>query len=87
MVGDQLGLYRALADGPQTADELAAATGCQLRPVRESLGAQVVSGYCEHDPIPPSAGPSRRELVGLGTEGSPTTLTGDRFAAPAPPAA
>jgi len=50
VLGDRLGLYRALADGgPQTADELAAATGCQPRLVREWLNAQVASGYCEHD--------------------------------------
>ncbi|MDP8971059.1 MAG: class I SAM-dependent methyltransferase [Actinomycetota bacterium] len=50
VVGDRLGLYRALADGgPQTADELAAATGCHPRLVREWLGAQVASAYCEHD--------------------------------------
>ena len=49
VIGDQLGLYRALADGgPQTADELAAATGCQPRLVREWLNAQVASAYCEH---------------------------------------
>ena len=50
VVGDQLGLYRALAvGGPQTADELAAATRCQPRLVREWLNAQVASAYCEHD--------------------------------------
>jgi len=49
VVGDRLGLYRALAvGGPQTADQLAAATGCHPRLVREWLNAQVVSGYCEH---------------------------------------
>ena len=49
VIGDQLGLYRALADGgPQTADEVAAATGCQPRLVREWLNAQVASAYCEH---------------------------------------
>lgn len=49
VVGDQLGLYRALHEGgAQTADELAAATGCQSRLIREWLGAQVASGYCEH---------------------------------------
>jgi SAM-dependent methyltransferase len=49
VVGDRLGLYRTLHDGgAQTAEELAAATGCQPRLVREWLGAQVASGYCEH---------------------------------------
>jgi SAM-dependent methyltransferase len=50
VVGDQLGLYRALHEGgAQTAEELAGGTGCQPRLVREWLGAQVASGYCEHD--------------------------------------
>jgi SAM-dependent methyltransferase len=50
VIGDQLGLYRALADGgPQTADELAAATRCHPRLVKEWLNAQVASAYCEHD--------------------------------------
>ncbi|MEX2620917.1 MAG: class I SAM-dependent methyltransferase [Egibacteraceae bacterium] len=50
VVGDQLGLYRALADGgSQTASELAGATGCHPRLVREWLNAQVASAYCEHD--------------------------------------
>ena len=50
VVGDQLGLYRALAEGgPQTADDLAAATGCQPRLLREWLNAQVASAYCEYD--------------------------------------
>jgi SAM-dependent methyltransferase len=50
VIGDQLGLYRALAEGgPQTSDELAKATGCQPRLVREWLNAQVASAYCEYD--------------------------------------
>jgi SAM-dependent methyltransferase len=50
VLGDQLGLYRALADGgPQTSDEVAAATGCNPRLVREWLNAQVASAYCAHE--------------------------------------
>jgi hypothetical protein len=50
VLGDQLGLYRALAEaGPQSADELAVATGCHPRLVREWLNAQVASAYCEHE--------------------------------------
>lgn len=52
VLGDQLGLYRTLAEGgPQTADELAAATGCDPRLVEEWLNAQVAGAYCEHDPV------------------------------------
>ena len=48
IVGEELGLYRAMADGrPVTADELAARTECQPRLVLEWLNAQVASGYVE----------------------------------------
>lgn len=48
VVGDQLGLYTALAERARTADDLAAATGCHPRLVREWLNAQAASAYCEH---------------------------------------
>ena len=49
ILGEELGLYRAMADGqPVTADELAAKTGCNARLVREWLSAQAASGYMEH---------------------------------------
>jgi len=48
IVGEELGLYRALADGrPVTADDLASATGCHPRLVLEWLNAQAASGYVE----------------------------------------
>jgi SAM-dependent methyltransferase len=43
-LGVKLGLYRAL-DAPMTADELAAATGCAPRYVREWLTGQALSGF------------------------------------------
>jgi 2-polyprenyl-3-methyl-5-hydroxy-6-metoxy-1,4-benzoquinol methylase len=50
LLGDKLGLYRALAGaGPSTPAELAAAAGCDARYVEEWLKAQAVAGYCEHD--------------------------------------
>jgi SAM-dependent methyltransferase len=50
VLGDQLGLYRALDDGgPQRVDELAVASGCEPRLLREWLNAQVASAYCEYD--------------------------------------
>jgi len=48
-IGDALGLYKALKEtGPTTADELADATGCGRRYVREWLSAQTASGYIQH---------------------------------------
>src|SRR5215831_7794273 len=45
-VGDQLGLYRALADGgPATQDELAARTGTAARYVGEWLSQQAAAGF------------------------------------------
>src|SRR6476646_10287102 len=49
VVGDRLGLYRALAEaGPSDAATLAAAVGCDTRLVQEWLAAQFVSGYCRY---------------------------------------
>jgi hypothetical protein len=52
IVGDRLGLYRALLDGgPQTAAELALArhTGTNERNVRGWLAGQAASGYVDVD--------------------------------------
>ncbi len=49
-IGDALGLYRTLAEiGPATADDLARATDCAPRYIREWLSAQAASGYVTHD--------------------------------------
>jgi 2-polyprenyl-3-methyl-5-hydroxy-6-metoxy-1,4-benzoquinol methylase len=48
-VGDQLGLYRALAGGgPATPDELAARTGTAARYVREWLSQQAAAGFVSY---------------------------------------
>jgi SAM-dependent methyltransferase len=49
LIGDRLGLYRALAkNGPLTPAELAAATETNERYVREWLNAQAASGYIDY---------------------------------------
>jgi len=51
VMGDKLGLYRALADGgPLAPEELAARTGTAERYVREWLNAQAAGGYVEYEP-------------------------------------
>lgn len=50
LVGDRLGLYRELANGALTPDELAERTGTDERYVREWLGNQGAGGYVEFDP-------------------------------------
>jgi ubiquinone/menaquinone biosynthesis C-methylase UbiE len=49
VLGDQLGLYAALAAGPQTPDVLAASTGTAARYVEEWLRGQAAGGYVEYD--------------------------------------
>ncbi len=50
VLGDRLGLYRALADGePVDAATLAERTGTGERVVREWLNAQAAGGYVEYD--------------------------------------
>ena len=49
IVGEELGLYRAMADSqPVTPQALAEKTTCNPRLVREWLSAHVASGYMEH---------------------------------------
>lgn len=50
VIGDRLGLYRAMAGaGPITSEQLAAKTGTSERYVREWLGAQAATGYVSYD--------------------------------------
>lgn len=49
LIGDQLGLYKALARGAMNAAELAAATDTSERYVREWLGNQAAGGYVDYD--------------------------------------
>ena len=50
LLGDRLGLYRALAkEGPMDPAALATATGTAERYVREWLSAQAAAGYVEYD--------------------------------------
>lgn len=48
-MGDELGLYRALAAGPLTPAELAARTGTNERYLREWLANQAAGGYVDYD--------------------------------------
>ncbi|MBV9453992.1 MAG: methyltransferase domain-containing protein [Rubrobacter sp.] len=51
LIGDKLGLYKAMADGkPISARELAERTGTDERYMQEWLSAQAASGYVEYDP-------------------------------------
>ena len=50
VIGHNLGLYRALAAAPATADELAAQTRTNPRYVAEWLRGQAAGGYVQYEP-------------------------------------
>jgi len=50
VLGDKLGLYKAMGGGAVTPEELAAKTGTTERYVREWLAAQAAAGYVTYDP-------------------------------------
>ena len=50
VVGHRLGLYRALATGPASAEELAERTQTSPRYITEWLRGQAAGGYVEYDP-------------------------------------
>jgi SAM-dependent methyltransferase len=77
VVGDKLGLYRALADlGPTDAPGLADATGCDGRLVQEWLDAQYVSGYCRHSSQTATYWLSPEQAAVLADPSSPFFLVG-----------
>jgi len=49
VLGDRLGLYRALAPAPLSSAELASHTGTHERYVREWLNNQAAGGYVDYD--------------------------------------
>src|SRR5271165_2457481 len=51
LIGDKLGLYKAMADSePVSPAELARRTDCHERYIREWLCQQAASGYVTYDP-------------------------------------
>ncbi|MCK9897202.1 class I SAM-dependent methyltransferase [Frankia sp. AgB32] len=82
VVGDRLGLYRALAEaGPATAVGLAAAAGCDERYTQEWLNAQAASGYCEYDPETGHYHLTPEQTACLADENSPAFLAAGMFVA------
>ncbi len=77
VLGDKLGLYKALAEGgPATPAELAARTGCDERYLQEWLHAQVASGYCGYEPDSGRFGLSPAQATVLADETSPAFAAG-----------
>lgn len=77
LVGDKLGLYRALAEtGPLTSAELAQQTKTSERYVREWLAAQAAAGYLEYHPAADNYTISPEYAMILADEKSPAFMAG-----------
>ena len=50
VIGNRLGLYRALAQGPATPEQLAERAGCHPRYITEWCRVQAAGGYVSYDP-------------------------------------
>ena len=77
LIGDKLGLYKAMAGaGPMLPSELAAKTGTHERNVREWLASQAAGGFVTYDPgtgryhLPPE------QAFAMADENSPVFLPG-----------
>lgn len=76
VVGDQLGLYKTLAESPMTADELAMRTATDARYVREWLSSQAASGYVHYDGSSGRFSLDEEQTLALAVEGSPAFIPG-----------
>lgn len=76
VLGEQLGLYKALAERPMTSAELAKTTGTDERYVREWLAAQAASDYAMYDPATQRYSLSEEQAFALADEASPAYIPG-----------
>ena len=76
VVGDQLGLYKRLAEGPTDVESLARLTETDPRYLREWLSAQAASGYVQYDAATQRFSLSEEQSFALAQEGSPAFIPG-----------
>jgi SAM-dependent methyltransferase len=77
VIGDRLGLYKAMGDGEAvTPDELARRTGTDPRYVREWLSGQAAGGYVSYDPASEGFFLNPEQSLALAQEGSPAFVPG-----------
>ncbi len=76
VIGERLGLYKALAAHPMTSAELAASTGTDERYVREWLGSQAAGGYVTYDDKTQKFSLTEEQAFALANENSPAYLPG-----------
>lgn len=77
VIGDRLGLYRAMAEhGPVTPEELAAKTNTTERYMREWLASQAAGGYVDYDAGAGRFSLSEEQATMLVDENSPAFIHG-----------
>lgn len=76
VIGEKLGLYKALAGGPVTSAELAARTHTDERYLREWLASQAAGGYVTYDAGKKTFSLSAEQAFALAQEDSPAYLPG-----------
>jgi SAM-dependent methyltransferase len=77
VIGDELGLYRAMAGaGGLTPTELAARTGTHERYIREWLNAQAAGGFVEYDPATATYTLPPEQAFALADDQSPAAFAG-----------
>ena len=76
LLGDELGLYRALADEPLDAAQLASRTNTSERYVREWLANQAAGGYVQYDSSTGRYSLSEEQALCLADPNSPVDLPG-----------
>ena len=77
LIGDKLGLYKALAEGDALAPaELAARTGTAERYIREWLAAQAAAGYVQYRPETGTYAMTAEQAMVLADDASPAFMAG-----------
>ncbi len=76
VIGERLGLYKALANGPITPAELAARTQTDERYLREWLASQAAGGYITYDGAANKFSLDAEQAFTLADENSPAYLPG-----------
>src|ERR1051326_4081218 len=76
VIGEKLGLYKALASGPLSSAELAAKTQTDERYVREWLSSQAAGGYVSYDENTNKFSLNEEQAFTLANEDSPAYLPG-----------
>jgi ubiquinone/menaquinone biosynthesis C-methylase UbiE len=76
VIGEKLGLYKALAAHPMTSAELAAATKTDPRYVREWLSSQAAGGYVNYNHTTDKFSLSEEQAFALTVEDGPAYLPG-----------